>query len=68
MATVRERGYSHWDGHLTARRFPWWPITRTGIQLAFRKKRFKIIFAGAFIPSFVFLVGLYVSERLEDFK
>lgn len=68
MATVREKGYSHWDGHLAERRFPWWPITRTGIQLAFRKKRFKIVFAGAFIPSIVFLVGLYISERLEDFK
>jgi len=68
MATVREKGYSHWDGRLSARRFPWWPITRTGIQLAFRKKRFKLVFAGAFVPSFVFLVGLYISERLEDFK
>jgi ABC-type transport system involved in multi-copper enzyme maturation permease subunit len=68
MATVREKGYSHWDGRLCERRFPWWPITRTGIQLAFRKKRFKVLFAGAFIPAFVFLVGLYISERLEDFK
>ena len=68
MATVREKGYSHWDGKLGERRFPWWPITRTGIQLAFRKKRFKFVFAGAFVPAFVFLVGLYVSERLEDFK
>jgi ABC-type transport system involved in multi-copper enzyme maturation permease subunit len=68
MATVREKGYSHWDGRLAERRFPWWPITRTGILLAFRKKRFKFIFAGAFIPSVVFLVGLYISERLEDFK
>jgi len=68
MATVREKGYTHWDGRLGERRFPWWPITRTGILLAFRKKRFKFIFAGAFIPSIVFLVGLYISERLEDFK
>ena len=68
MATVREKGYSHWDGRLCERRFPWWPITRTGIQLAFRKKRFKVLFAGAFIPAFVFLAGLYISERLEDFK
>ncbi len=68
MATVRERGYSHWDGRLAERRWPWWPITRMGIQLAFRKKRFKLVFAGAFVPSFVFLVGLYISERLEDFK
>ena len=68
MATVREKGYTHWDGKLGERRFPWWPIARTGILLAFRKKRFKFIFAGAFIPSIVFLVGLYISERLEDFK
>jgi ABC-type transport system involved in multi-copper enzyme maturation permease subunit len=68
MATIREKGYSHWDGRLVERRFRWWPITRTGIQLAFRKKRFKFVFAGAFIPAFVFLVGLYISERLEDFK
>jgi len=67
-ATVREKGYSHWDGQLAERRFPWWPITRTGIQLAFRKKRLKLASAGAFIPSFVFLAGLYISERLEDFK
>jgi len=68
MATVREKGYSHWDGRLEERRFPWWPITRTGILLAFRKKRFKFLFAGAFFPAIVALVGLYVSERLEDFK
>ncbi len=68
MATVREKGYSHWNGRLVRRRFPWWTITRTGIQLAFRKKRFKFVFAGAFVPAVVFLVGLYISERLGDFK
>lgn len=68
MATIREKGYSHWDGQLAERRFPWWPITRTGIQLAFKKKMFKFFFAGAFMPAFVALGGLYVSERLEDFK
>jgi len=68
MATVREKGYTHWDGRLGERRFPWWPITRTGILLAFRKKRFKFIFAVSFGPAIVALVGLYISERLEDFK
>lgn len=68
MATVREKGYAHWDGKLTERRYPWWPITRTGIRLAFRKKAFKFVFAGAFTPSFGALVLLYISERLEDFK
>jgi ABC-type transport system involved in multi-copper enzyme maturation permease subunit len=68
MATIREKGYSHWDGVLAERRFPWWPITRTGIRLAFKKKAFKFFFAGAYMPAFVALGGLYVSERLEDFK
>jgi ABC-type transport system involved in multi-copper enzyme maturation permease subunit len=68
MATIREKGYSHWDGRLVERRFPWWPITRNGIQLAFKKKGFKFVFAGAFMPAFIALGGLYVSERLEDFK
>lgn len=68
MAVVRERGYEHWDGRLAERRFPWWPIARTGVRLAFRKKGFKFAFAGAYIPSFVALGGLYVSERLDDFK
>ena len=68
MAMIREKGYYHWDGQLVERRIPWWPITRTGIQLAFKKKAFKFFFSGAFIPTIVFLAGLYISERLEDFK
>ncbi len=68
MATIREKGYSHWAGTLCERRYPWWPITRTGIRLAFRKKAFKFVFAMAFVPSFFFLASIYISERLEDFK
>jgi len=68
MATVREKGYYHWDGQLVERRFPWAPITRTGIRLAFKKKGFRFLFAGAFLPSVVFLGLIYASEHLEDFK
>jgi ABC-2 type transport system permease protein len=68
MATIRERGYYHWEGQLEEKRFPWWPITRTGIQLAFKKRMFKFFFAGAFLPSVVALAFVYISERLEDFK
>jgi ABC-type transport system involved in multi-copper enzyme maturation permease subunit len=68
MVTIREKGYYHWDGRLEERRLPWWPITRTGIQLSFKKKWFKFVFAGAFLPSVVFLVLIYISERLEDFR
>jgi ABC-type transport system involved in multi-copper enzyme maturation permease subunit len=68
MATIREKGYYHWDGKLEERRFPWWPITRTGIQLAFKKKGFRFLFAGQFLPSVIFLAFIYASENLENFK
>jgi ABC-2 type transport system permease protein len=68
MATIRERGYYHWEGRLEDKRVPWWPITRTGIQLAFKKRLFKFFFAWAFLPSVVALAFTYISERLEDFK
>lgn len=66
--TVREKGYTHWDGELKPARRPWWPITRLGIKLAFKKKYFKFIYFSAFVPAFVFLIGIYISERIEDFQ
>ncbi len=66
--TIREKGYAHWDGELKERRFPWWPITWLGIRLAFKKKYFKFILFSALVFAFVFLVGIYVSERIEDFR
>lgn len=68
MAVIRERGYEHWDGRLTERRFPWWPIARTGVRLAFRRKGFKFAFAGAYIPSFIALGLIYASEQIENFR
>jgi ABC-type transport system involved in multi-copper enzyme maturation permease subunit len=66
--TIKEKGYTHWDGELGERRFPWWPITRYGIKLTFKKKFFKPLLMGSFIPAVVFLAGIYVSERMQDFK
>jgi ABC-type transport system involved in multi-copper enzyme maturation permease subunit len=66
--TIKEKGYTHWDGEFLDKKLPWWPITRTGIKLTFRKKFFKLLFAGSLVPAVVFLAGIYVSERLEDFK
>lgn len=68
MATVREKGYYHWDGQLVQRRWPWLPITRTGIMLAFKKRGFRFLFAGAFLPGVVFLAFVYMSENLESFQ
>lgn len=66
--TIKEKGYSHWDGEFMDKRFPWWPITRYGIKLTFRKKFFKFFFFMTLIPALVFLVGIYASERIDDFR
>jgi len=66
--TVKEKGYAHWDGKLSERRFPWWPIARYGIKLTFKKKFFKPYLMMSFIPAVVFLALIYVSERIQDFK
>ncbi|MCK4429665.1 MAG: hypothetical protein KAW19_00025 [Candidatus Aminicenantes bacterium] len=66
--TIKEKGYTHWDGELKDGRFPWWPITRFGIKLTFKKKFFKFFFFMTLVPAVVYLVGIYISERLEDFS
>lgn len=65
---IAERGYSHWDGELLERRRPWSPITRQGIRLAFKRKFFKFSFFVSLAPAFAFLVGIYASEKIQDFK
>lgn len=66
--TIKEKGYTHWEGELRDGKFPWWPITRWGIKLTFRKKYFKFLFFISLVPAIVFLGGIYISERLEDFR
>jgi ABC-type transport system involved in multi-copper enzyme maturation permease subunit len=66
--TIREKGYLHWDGELKERRFPWLPITWLGIRLAFKKKSFKFLLFSVLAIAFIFLVGIYISERIEDFR
>ena len=65
---IAERGYTHWDGELQERRRPWWPITRHGIRLAFKRKYFKFSFFISLMPAFGFLVGIYAAEKIQDFK
>lgn len=67
-AQISARGYTRWSGKLIDRSLAWWPVFRSGVELAFRKKRFKAFFAFSFLPAFFFLGGVYISERLEDFR
>jgi len=68
MATVRDKGYHHWDGRLEELRFPWWPVMRNGIRLSFQRKYFKFLFAFSYLPAVVFLIGIYASEKAEEFR
>jgi ABC-type transport system involved in multi-copper enzyme maturation permease subunit len=65
--TIKEKGYSHWDGEFLVKKFPWWPITRYGIKLTFMRKFFKFTLPMSLLPAVFFLTGIYISERLEDF-
>ncbi|MCJ7581217.1 MAG: ABC transporter permease [Candidatus Aminicenantes bacterium] len=65
---IKEKGYSHWDGEFSPKKLPWWPITRYGIKLSLKKKFFKLAYALALVPAIVFLVGIYLAERIEDFS
>ena len=66
--TIREKGYAHWTGRLEERKYPWWPITRMGIKLAFKTKGFRLFFIFSLIPSVAYLAGIYISERIESFR
>ena len=65
---IKEKGYSHWEGELKDGKFPWKPITRWGIKLTFKKKFFKLLFFISLVPALVYLGGIYISERIEDFQ
>lgn len=66
--TIKEKGYSHWDGEFSIKKLPWWPITRYGIKLTLKKKFFKLTYTLALVPALVFLVIIYLAERIEDFS
>jgi len=65
--TIKEKGYTHWNGEFKDIRFRWGPISRYAIKLAFRRKFFKFLFFSALVPSLITLAMIYVSERLDDF-
>jgi ABC-type transport system involved in multi-copper enzyme maturation permease subunit len=65
---IAERGYTHWEGRLNPHLQPRRPIARLGIRLAWRRKYFKFVLAMAFLPALFLSAGVYISERLADFK
>jgi len=65
---IAERGYTHWAGSLEGGRRPWRVIAGQAIRLAWKRKFFKPVLFFSLLPALVFSGGIYVSERLDDFK
>jgi ABC-type transport system involved in multi-copper enzyme maturation permease subunit len=65
--TIKEKGYTHWDGEFKDTRFRWGPISLYAIKLSFRRRFFKFLFFSTLAPALFTLTMIYVSERLEDF-
>jgi len=63
--TIREKGYSGWDGELRRGRGRWLPIFRQGIRSVFRKKYAKLVFALCSSTFVVFLAAIYIATKPE---
>jgi ABC-type transport system involved in multi-copper enzyme maturation permease subunit len=66
--TIREKGYTHWDGQLKERRFSWTPITGLGLRLAFKKKPFRFFLFSSILYALGGLAWIFISERIGDFQ
>jgi ABC-2 type transport system permease protein len=63
---IHDLGYRHWAGEWTSHPYRWWVITRQGILLLVRKKRFSVLLALSMIPFVVRAVLIYVSTMVPD--
>jgi ABC-2 type transport system permease protein len=58
---IHDLGYRHWSGQWTSHPYRWWVITRQGIALLSRKKRFIVLMILACIPFVVRGVLIYLT-------
>ncbi len=61
---IYDLGYRHWSGAWTSHPYRWWVITRQGINLLIRKKRFLLLMILSAIPFLVRSVMLYLSSAV----
>lgn len=64
---IYDLGYRHWEGVVQSRARRWWIITRRGIWLMTRNRKFIILLVLALIPFLVRGVMLYVFFFAERF-
>lgn len=61
---IYDLGYRHWSGEWTSHPYRWWVITRQGINLLIRKKRFMALMILSAIPFLVRSVMIYLSSAV----
>lgn len=69
---IYDQSYAHWTGTAKGHGLRWLPITATGIRLAWRSKRFRLLFLLALVPfvlraGFIVLVN-YAAELELDLE
>ncbi len=61
---IYDVSYRHWSGAWTSHPYRWWVITRQGIKLLGRKRRFLVLMVLSALPFLVRCVMLYLSTVL----
>ncbi len=63
---IYDLGYRHWTGRWTSHPYRWWAITRRGIGLLAKNKRFLILMILSGIPFLVRAVMIYASTLVTS--
>jgi ABC-2 type transport system permease protein len=58
---IHDLGYRHWSGPWTSHPYRWWVITRHGLSMLARKKRFVFLMILSSLPVVVRSVMIYLS-------
>ncbi len=61
-----EIGYRRYEGERTPHAMRWWPITRTGLTIAWRSKLLKRLVLASFLPFMYFGWVFFVIGRVTD--
>ena len=68
---IYDQSYTHWTGATEGHVLRWLPVTATGVRLAFRSKRFLVLFLLSLVPfvlraGFIVLANYAVEMGLDD--
>lgn len=62
---IHDISYRHWHGEWTSHPYRWWVITRQGIQLLTKRKRFLVLMILSAIPFVVRGVMIYIATMVS---